>query len=98
MTAFHRNPDRSRGTLSGTGNFHYKTRRSSGFRNGIGGKRQKCEFFLLFFARNVTLIAALDRSGRQQHSPNQARFCQWSLRFIQRNSIQETRAKWNKVL
>ncbi len=26
-------------------------------------------------------------------SPNQARFCQWSLRFIQRNSIQETRVK-----
>jgi hypothetical protein len=32
------------------------------------------------------------------NSPNQARFCQWSLRFIQRNSIQETRAKWNKAL
>jgi hypothetical protein len=31
-------------------------------------------------------------------SPNQARFCQWSLRFIQRNSIQETQSKWNKVL
>ena len=39
--------------------------------------------------RDATLLSALDRSGREQHSPYQARFCQWSLRFIQRNSIQE---------
>jgi len=45
-----------------------------------------------------TVVSVRAEPGVSSNSPNQARFCQWSLRFIQRNSIQETRAKWNKAL
>jgi len=45
-----------------------------------------------------TIRSVRAEAGVSSNSPNQARFCQWSLRFIQRNSIQETRAKWNKGL
>jgi cold shock protein len=41
------------------------------------------------FDGNDTLLSALVEPGVSSNSPNQARFCQWSLRFIQRNSIQE---------
>jgi CspA family cold shock protein len=40
-----------------------------------------------------TQVSVRAEPGVCSSSPNQARFCQWSLRFIQRNSIQETRAK-----
>src|SRR5215472_2178160 len=40
-----------------------------------------------------THVSVRAEPGVCSSSPNQARFCQWSLRFIQRNSIQETRAK-----
>ena len=42
------------------------------------------------FDGNDTLLSALVEPGVSSNSPNQARFCQWSLRFIQRNSKQET--------
>ena len=52
-----------------------------------------------FFERQwYTHVSVRAEPGVCSSSPNQARFCQWSLRFIQRNSIQETRIKWNKVL
>jgi cold shock protein len=41
------------------------------------------------FDGNDTLLSALVEPGVSSNSPNQARFCQWSLRFIKRNSIQE---------
>jgi cold shock protein len=43
------------------------------------------------FDANDTLLSALVEPGVSSNSPNQARFCQWSLRFIQRNSKQETK-------
>ena len=55
---------------------------------------------LYFFAGSewYTHLSVRAEPGVCSSSPNQARFCQWSLRFIQRNSIQETQSKWNKVL
>jgi cold shock protein len=46
-----------------------------------------------FFEQNGTLPSALEPNRREQYSPNQARFCQWSLRFIQRNSISGNKNK-----
>jgi cold shock protein len=50
----------------------------------MGHKNPAC-----LFDGNDTLLSALVEPGVSSNSPNQARFCQWSLRFIQRNSIQE---------
>jgi len=59
------------------------------------GKEKSVPFLQREWYTHVSVRA---EPGVCSSSPNQARFCQWSLRFIQRNSIQETRIKWNKVL
>jgi CspA family cold shock protein len=51
------------------------------------GKGKNNNFGTLDLQRVIQFLQRSIRSGREQHSPNQARFCQWSLRFIQRNSI-----------
>jgi hypothetical protein len=69
------------------------------FRNretAAGGRRQN--FCTLFWGQCYTIASVRAEPGVSSNSPNQARFCQWSLRFIQRNSIQEIRTTWNKVL